>query len=67
MSASEFAWDYDDARGMASSTDRFLIKVVRYPHDGQWHAEFRVANAAAVGVEIDPDEGAAIPGAGINV
>lgn len=61
-----FVWDYDDSREMASSTDRFIIKVSRLPYDGQWHAEFRVANAAPVGVEIDPTQGVAVPGADVN-
>ena len=61
-----FVWDYDDSREMASSTNKFLVKVSKLPHDGQWHAEFRVANAAAIGVEIDPSENVAIPGADIN-
>lgn len=61
-----FLWDYDDSRTMPSPSGLFIVRVVRYPYEHRWHAEFRVSGAAPIGVEVDDQEGVAVPGANVN-
>lgn len=58
-----FSWDYMDSTSLKSSDGQFLVRVLKYPFDASWHAEFRVLGADAIGVAPDPD-GDVVPAAG---